>query len=141
MSWFHFNSKKKETSNDERRRFVRLPRTFIAQCEHGNHRSFSMIFDISEGGLGALLEESLSPNTSILLTIQHEFISGTYSSEKINLSLPMKVAWVKPLNHDLEDSKLSPESEDTKFRTGLSLQTLLPETQQHFEQMLLAFKK
>jgi len=132
MGWFFFNSKK-EASDDERRGSIRIPRVFIAQCECGNRRSFSMVFNISEGGLGVFLEDPVTVNTPLVLTIQHEFVNGTYNAEKINLSLPVKVAWIGSQNP--KESPLN--SEEKKFRAGCNFQALSPEIQKRFEDILL----
>ncbi len=133
-----FSSKKKPASQDERRRYGRTPRTFIAQCDCGNRRSFSTVFNISKGGLGVFLEESVAVGTSIVVTLQHEFVNGAYNSEKINLRLPVTVAWVKPV----DPKELSfPELEEKKFSAGLNLQALSSDVQKRFEGIVHASEK
>ena len=113
--------KKKSGSEEEKDRRVspRQERVFIAQCEAEGRKSFTTIVNLSETGMGAFLEKEMHTGSEIMITLQHEFVNGSYDAQKINLLLKAKIMWIK---EDMPEKGLPiPDSNEKLFRAGLEL--------------------
>lgn len=117
--FFSFFKKKACSEGKERRIAPRQERVFIAQCESEGKKSFTTIVNLSSGGMGAFLEKEMQPGSEILITLQHEFVRGSYDAKKINLALKVKIMWIK--EGQPEKGLPIPDSNERLFKAGLEL--------------------
>ena len=125
--------KKKQDLAEERRKSHRWQRIFIAQCEAGEKKSYTTVFNISRTGLGVYLEQPIEAGAQMNITLQHEFVNGAYDSVQINLILPVRVIWLKEID---PSEKEYPGLEEKRYRAGLELLPLSRELEEQFNGLL-----
>jgi hypothetical protein len=126
-----FKLKKDETAQEmteERRRFPRKIKIYIAQCVADSRKSYMTVFNLSKNGLGIYLEEPIEKGSILKITLQHEFLKGSYNAASLNLTLTAKVIWVKENNNGdgfhAEELLGLPEMQDKKYCAGVELEPM-----------------
>ena len=87
----------------ERRRFPRSRKVYIAEAKINDEKKFITITNLSKEGIGACLEERLKEDTEIKITFSHEFSSGEYKGQKVNILVWAKVKWCMPVGDDKKE--------------------------------------
>jgi len=93
----------------DRRLSERSKKIFIAELYYKGKNFTSTIYNISASGLGIFLNKNLPCNDDLNITINNEYINGMYSQRKLNMTLPIKVSWIKkvPENASLQELNIN----------------------------------
>ncbi|MBN2144439.1 MAG: PilZ domain-containing protein [Candidatus Aureabacteria bacterium] len=144
MGMFSFLNQQEKKSEkkitEERRRFPRKIKVYIAQCETDSRKSYMTIFNVSQNGLGIYLEEPLERGACLNITIQHEYKKGCYDANPMNLTLPAKVVWIKEnINGNgfhAEELLGLPVMQDKKYCAGVELLPMDTEIHERYWQIM-----
>ena len=102
----------------ERRSHPRRNKLYIAEIEANGQKEFVNITNLSKKGVGVSFEKELKKGTKVKLTFSHEYTSGKYEGQKIDMVLWAKVRWAKPV---VTGEKDHPKGRNKEFDSGLEL--------------------
>jgi len=106
----------------DRRLSERSKKIFIAELYYKGKSYTSTVYNISVSGLGIFLNKDLPCNDDLNITINNEYVNGMYSQRKLNMTLPVKLSWIKkvPESASLQDLNINRKN----LMAGVSFQDI-----------------